>query len=56
MELHQGTCEHHWRYFVHVATRAIRAKECERCGRRSVVPAQLEPVPQHRPAETRLSA
>lgn len=38
-------CEHQWRYFVHVATRAVRVKECERCGKRCVLPARLAPLP-----------
>jgi hypothetical protein len=45
MEVTPGTCEHRWRYFVHVESRAVRVRECERCHRRGVVPTQLSPLP-----------
>jgi hypothetical protein len=45
MEIKQATCEHRWRYFVHLESRAVRVRECERCGRRGVVPTQLSPLP-----------
>ena len=54
MEQHPGSCEHKWRYFVNVEARAIRVRECERCGRRAVIPTHLEPLP--RGAADRLSA
>ncbi|MCL4240858.1 MAG: hypothetical protein KJ048_05845 [Dehalococcoidia bacterium] len=54
MAHHPGTCEHRWRYFVNLQARAIRVRECERCGTRGVVPARLEPLPPRRPG--RLSA
>ncbi|MGE5596897.1 MAG: hypothetical protein ACM3S1_12800 [Hyphomicrobiales bacterium] len=47
---HRTRCEHRWRYFVHIESRAIRIKECERCGWRSVVPTRLEPLPRRTPA------
>jgi hypothetical protein len=34
-------CEHRWRYFVNIETRAVRVRECERCRQRSVLPAPL---------------
>ncbi|MBE0608259.1 MAG: hypothetical protein IH609_02675 [Dehalococcoidia bacterium] len=49
MEQHHGTCEHRWRYFVNVQARAIRARECEHCGTRTVVPTKLEPLPRRHP-------
>jgi len=49
MEHHFGNCEHRWRYFVDVQARAIRVRECERCGKRAVVPAKLEPLPRRHP-------
>ena len=54
METRTGTCEHRWRYFVNVQARAVRVRECERCGKRAVIPTQLEPLPRPRPE--RLSA
>lgn len=49
MELTVGTCEHRWRYFVNVQARAVRVKECERCGKRAIIPTRLEPLPRTRP-------
>jgi len=49
-----SSCEHRWRYFVNLQTRAVRIRECEHCGKRAVVPTVLEPLPRT-PAE-RLSA
>jgi hypothetical protein len=49
MEQHPGTCEHRWRYFVNVQARAIRVRECEHCGKRTVVPTKLEPLPRRQP-------
>lgn len=50
-------CEHHWRYFVDVRSRSVRVKECERCGRRGVVPMELAPLPRVRHSEAeRLTA
>jgi hypothetical protein len=40
-------CEHRWRYFVHLQSRTIRVRECEHCGKRAIVPVQLEPLPRH---------
>ncbi|GMV84307.1 MAG: hypothetical protein AMXMBFR80_01650 [Dehalococcoidia bacterium] len=48
MELQQRICEHRWRYFVNVEARAIRVRECERCGKRAVVPTRLDPLPRER--------
>jgi hypothetical protein len=45
METTSGPCEHRWRYFVHVESRAVRVRECERCHRRGVVPTRLSPLP-----------
>lgn len=56
MQEHTGPCEHRWRYFVNVESRSIRVRECEHCGRRAVIPTQLEPMPRLRYAEPRLSA
>lgn len=56
MEEHTGPCEHRWRYFVHVASRSVRVRECERCGRRSVIPTQLAPLEGSRAARERLTA
>jgi hypothetical protein len=55
MEQHTG-CEHQWRYFVNVQSRAVRVKECERCGRRMAIPVELAPLPRTRAAAERLSA
>ncbi len=42
-------CQHHWRYFVDTRSNAIRIRECERCGKRGVVPTELAPLPrEHR--------
>ena len=49
METQNGTCEHRWRYFVNVQARAIRVRECERCGKRAIIPTQLEPLPRPKP-------
>ncbi|MBE7519853.1 MAG: hypothetical protein HS107_11485 [Thermoflexaceae bacterium] len=56
MEDHIGPCEHRWRYFVNVDSRSIRVRECERCGRRAVVPTHLAPLPRPKYLEPRLSA
>lgn len=45
MEQGHGYCEHRWRYFVHVASRAVRVRECENCGKRGVIPMELSPLP-----------
>ncbi|MBI2766207.1 MAG: hypothetical protein HYX53_09880 [Chloroflexi bacterium] len=45
MEQQHAGCDHHWRYFVHIESRAVRVKECELCGRRSAIPTQLAPLP-----------
>ncbi|WP_322819696.1 hypothetical protein [Tepidiforma sp.] len=45
MERTSGPCNHAWRYLVDLRTRAIRIRECEKCGRRSVVPVELAPLP-----------
>jgi hypothetical protein len=45
METTSGPCEHRWRYFVHMESRAVRLRECERCHRRGVVPTRLSPLP-----------
>jgi len=45
MENSLGPCEHRWVYFVNLEARAIRVRECERCGRRAVIPAKLAPLP-----------
>lgn len=55
METHPGICEHRWRYFVHLASRSVRVRECEHCGRRSVVPTALSPLPRIKSVE-RLNA
>ena len=47
-------CEHRWKYFVNLESRAVRIRECEHCGKRAVVPTVLEPLPKSRPE--RLSA
>jgi DNA-directed RNA polymerase subunit M/transcription elongation factor TFIIS len=50
------TCEHTWRYYVDVATKAVRARECERCGaRKEMTGAAALPVEPAR-QEVRLSA
>ncbi len=55
METTSRPCEHHWRYFVHVASHSVRVRECERCGRRGVVPTELSPLP-HKRFRDKLSA
>ncbi|MCX7617249.1 MAG: hypothetical protein WHT63_07930 [Tepidiforma sp.] len=45
MERTNSPCQHEWRYLVEVRTRAIRIRECARCGRRSVIPVELAPLP-----------
>jgi hypothetical protein len=45
MDTTYGACEHRWRYFVHVESRAVRVRECERCHRRGVIPTDLAPLP-----------
>lgn len=45
METKNRICQHSWRYFVHVDSRAVRIRECEHCGRRAVVPTELAPLP-----------
>jgi hypothetical protein len=45
MERTQGPCRHDWRYLVDARTRAIRIRECAICGRRTVIPVQLAPLP-----------
>jgi hypothetical protein len=51
-------CEHRWRYFVNVESRAVRIRECEKCHRRGAVPLKLEPLPRRHAASTgeRISA
>jgi len=56
MEMQTGPCEHRWRYFVNVQAKAIRIRECERCGKRAIIPTQLEPLPRSAVAERKLSA
>ena len=48
MEMHVGNCEHRWTYFVNVQAKAVRVRECERCGKRAVVPTVLEPLPRQK--------
>jgi hypothetical protein len=48
MESQPGPCEHRWRYFVNVQSRAVRVRECERCRKRAMVPTALEPLPRSR--------
>jgi hypothetical protein len=48
METHTASCEHRWRYFVNVESRAVRVRECERCHRRAIVPTRLDPLPRQR--------
>jgi hypothetical protein len=45
METHARYCEHRWRYFVNLQAKAVRVRECERCGKRGVIPTLLEPLP-----------
>lgn len=52
MENRHPHCEHRWRYFVHVASRAVRVRECEICGKRGVIPTRVEPLPRKGPRET----
>ncbi len=57
MEQQSSKCEHRWRYFVNVESRAVRVRECERCGRRAVIPTQLDPLPRQRSVDpVKLSA
>jgi hypothetical protein len=58
MDTQIAGCEHHWRYFVNLESRAVRIRECEKCRRRAAVPVRLEPIPRRHPAvpATRLSA
>lgn len=56
METTPGTCEHQWRYFVHVASRSVRVRACERCGRRGVVPTDLSPLPRKGVPREKLTA
>lgn len=45
MERNHIPCQHEWRYLVDVRARAIRIRECARCGRRGIVPVELAPLP-----------
>ncbi len=45
METTARPCQHEWRYLVEARTRAIRIRVCAHCGRRTVVPVVLEPLP-----------
>jgi hypothetical protein len=56
MEQITETCEHRWRYFVHVASRSVRVRECERCRQRMAIPAQIAPLPQLTHPADRLTA
>ena len=38
-------CEHRWRYFVNLQSKAVRVRECEHCGKRAIIPTNLEPLP-----------
>jgi len=49
----ETNCEHRWRYFIHVVSRSVRVRECERCGRRSLIPTELAPMPRTLPAHRR---
>jgi hypothetical protein len=44
MKEHESICEHRWRYFVNVQSKAVRIRVCERCDRRAVVPTVIEPL------------
>ena len=54
METQNGTCEHRWRYFVNVQARAIRVRECERCGKRAIIPTSPRQPNDHDPSFTGL--
>ncbi len=41
-------CEHRWRYFVNLQSKAVRVRECEHCGKRAIVPTNLEPLPRQK--------
>ncbi|MEO9256527.1 MAG: hypothetical protein ABI305_13390 [Tepidiformaceae bacterium] len=56
MEQHISRCEHRWRYFVNLESRAVRVRECERCKRRSLIPTHLEPLPRRMPEPAKLTA
>ncbi|MEO6398369.1 MAG: hypothetical protein ABIP13_07860 [Tepidiformaceae bacterium] len=49
MKVQAGPCEHRWRYFVNIQSRAVQVRECEHCGRRGVVPTELAPLPRTSP-------
>lgn len=51
MEARTRPCQHEWHYLVEARTRAIRIRVCVHCGRRTVVPVSLDPLP---PARDRL--
>ena len=51
METHTRYCEHRWRYFVNLAAKAVRVRECERCGKRGIIPTKLDPLPGDRAAK-----
>ena len=48
MKEDMAICEHRWRYYVNLASKAVRVRVCERCGRRALVPTHLEPLPRKR--------
>jgi hypothetical protein len=57
METISTGCEHRWRYFVNVASKAVRVRECESCHRRAIIPVHLGPLPrQPRTDPERLTA
>jgi len=56
MEQNVEACEHRWRYFVHVASRSVRVRECVRCRQRMAIAVQIAPLPQAVHAAGRLTA
>ena len=37
MKQQSDPCEHRWRYYVNLESRAVRLRQCERCQRRAIV-------------------
>jgi len=46
MKEHEALCEHRWRYFVNVQSRAVRLRQCERCGTRDLVARRAALIPE----------
>ncbi len=45
MQTPSAACEHRWRYYVNLASKAVRVRECMNCHRRAIIPTRLDPLP-----------